>query len=402
MEFNALPINENVTRNVERVESTVNAMVRSYEKLTSLVGLGGRKGPYDDKNFEFVGGAKDNLRMKHYDKSLRLLWKAEQHLPQSNFRDMTKDEKAFMSQAKQTLNKKEKIQIERFSSDEYKALINREYTQEQKQAIINILSIIGHGEAYAWMVSAEVLTDCESTGGRAALTMQVLEEAKHFVVLRELMLAWDCEIPRFAVWEYIVLERTLKSKGMEKFFGMNVVVENVAMGIFGMLGELPGLEILKMFHLDESRHTALPYNYFDEMPMTWWEKNSPIAQFRRLTMVLPAVPMMASLEKDMAVIGVDSLEFGGAMLRKIAHMKDRVGFNTFIPSSVLKEFVNDAFNSYASYSRPGHTAKRFVEADTVMGEDMQAIEKELFDLYSTGKKVTELASRKILDWRKAA
>ena len=401
MKFNALPINENVTNNVKRVESAVNAAVRGYEKLASLVG-GGRKGPYDDNNFEFVGGAKDSLRMKHYDKSLRLLWKAEQHLPQGNFRDMTKDEKVFMSQAKQTLNKKEKVQIERFSSDEYKALINREYTQEQKQAIINILSIIGHGEAYAWMVSAEVLTDCKSTGGRAALTMQVLEEAKHFVVLRELMLAWDCEIPRFTVWEYIVLERTLKSKGMEKFFGMNVVVENVAMGIFGMLGELPGLEILKMFHLDESRHTALPYNYFDEMPMTWWEKNSPLAQFRRLMMVLPAVPMMASLEKDMAILGVDSLEFGGAMLRKIAHMKDRVGFNTFIPSSVLKEAVNDAFNLYASYSRPGHTTRRFVEADTVMGEDMQAIEKELFDLYSTGKKVTELASRKILDWRKAA
>ena len=126
MEFNALPINENVTRNVERVESTVNAVVRSYEKLASMVGLGGRKGPYDDNNFEFVGGAKDSLRMKHYDKSLRLLWKAEQHLPQSNFRDMTKDEKAFMSQAKQTLNKKEKTKIERFSSDEYKALIKRE------------------------------------------------------------------------------------------------------------------------------------------------------------------------------------------------------------------------------------------------------------------------------------
>ena len=119
-------------------------------------------------------------------------------------------------------------------------------------------------------------------------------------------------------------------------------------------------------------------------------------------MVLPAFPMMASLEKDMAILGVDSLELGGAMLRKIAHMKDRVGFNTFIPSSVLKELVNDGFNLYASYSRPGHKQRRFVEADTVMGEDMQVIEKELFDLYSTGKKVTELASRKILDWRKAA
>lgn len=402
MEFNALPVNEAVASKVKRIESSVNGLVRGYEKLLSTFGLGGRKGPYDDNKFEFVGGAKDSLRMKHYDKSLRLIWKAEQHLPHSNFRDMTKDEKAFMEQAEQTLNKKEQAELARFSSDEYKALINREYTQQQKQAIINILSIIAHGEAYAWMVSAEVLTDSKSTGGRAALTMQVLEEAKHFVVLRELMLAWDCEIPRFTIWEYIVLEKTLKSKGMEKFFGMNVVVENVAMGIFGMLGDFPGLEILKMFHLDESRHTALPYNYFDEMPMTWWEKNNPLSQLRRFFMVLPAVPMMASLEKDMAIIGVDSLEFGGAMLRKIAMMKDRVGFNSIVPSSVLKEFVNDAFNLYAHYTRPDHQPRRFVEADTVMGEDMQAIEKELYDLYSTGKKVTEIAGRKILEWRNVA
>lgn len=52
-----------------------------------------------------------------------------------------------------------------------------------------MLSAIGHGEAYAWLVSAELLGHVKSTGARAALTMQVLEEAKHFVVLRELLRA---------------------------------------------------------------------------------------------------------------------------------------------------------------------------------------------------------------------
>ena len=402
MEFQALPINEKVIDNFDKIENVVNTAYRNYEKVAGFLRLGGKKGPYDDTSFEFHGGAKDNLRMKHYDKSLRLLWKAEQHGSHMNFRDLTKDEKQFLAQAKSALNKEERLELERFSKEEYRALIDREYTQEQKQAIVNILSIIAHGEAYAWMVSAEVLTSCKSTGGRAALTMQVLEEAKHFIVLRELMLAWECEVPRFTVWEYFVMEMTLKSTGMEKFFGMNVVVENVAMGIFGMLGELPGLEILKMFHLDESRHTALPYNYFEEMPMTWWEKNNPYAQVRRLMMILPAVPMVASLEKDMAVIGVDSLEFGGAMVRKITHMKDRIGFKTVVPSNILKEIINDGFNLYAGLTRENHTHKKYIEADTVMGEDMQRIEKELFDLYNTSKKVTKLARNKVFGWRKAA
>ena len=293
MEFNALPVNEKVAENFDKIEGIANRFLRGFDKAASMIGLGGRKGAYDDDKIEFVGGVKDNLRMKHYDKSLRLLWKAEEHLPQGDFRDLTKNEKVFLAQAKKGLNQKEKIQLDRFSSDEYKAFINSEYTQEQKQAIVNVLSIIVHGEAYAWMVSAEVLVDIKSTGGRAALTMQVLEEAKHFLVLRELVLAWDCEVPRLTAWEYLVLELALKSKGLEKFFGMNVLVENVAMGIFGMMGEFPGLEVLKMFHLDESRHTALPYNYFEEVPMSWWEKNNPVAQVRRFVMVLPTVPMMA-------------------------------------------------------------------------------------------------------------
>ena len=386
------------------VEKILNGAVRGYDALMGAVKLGGRKGRYDDYNFEFKGGAKDKLRLKHYDKSLRLLWKAEQHAPHTgtDFKDLTKNEKAFLSQAKDSLNDQEKVEINRYSTQEYKELINKNYTQEQKQAIVNVLSLIAHGEAYAWMVSAEILADANSTGGRAAITMQVLEEAKHFVVLRELLLSWDCEIPRFLVWEYLILERTLKSKGLEKFFGMNVLVENIAMGLFGMFGELPGLEVLKMFHLDESRHCALPVNYFDEMPMTWWQKNSPYAQVRRLTMILPAIPMLCSIEKDMAVLGVDSLEFGGSLVRKVLYMTSRVGFHIVIPPSILTEVLNDAFNLYASASRENHQRTDFMNADTVTGESMEKVEKELFDLYRIGKKVTSKAGGKVLKWGKLA
>ena len=405
MKLQALPTNKKFHNNFEKVENVLNDVVRGYDKFMGLTKLGGRKGRYNDYKFEFDGGAKDKLRLKHYDKSLRLLWKAEQHAPHTatDFKDLTKDEKAFLSQAKDSLNTDEKKELERYSTEEYKALINSHYTQEQKQAIVNVLSLIAHGEAYAWMVSAEVLVDADSTGGRAAVTMQVLEEAKHFVVLRELLLSWDCEVPRFLVWEYLVMERTLKSKGLEKFFGMNVLVENIAMGLFGMFGEMPGLEVLKMFHLDESRHCALPVNYFDEMPMTWWQKNSPYAQVRRLSMVLPAIPMLLSIEKDMAILGVDALEFGGSLVRKVLYMTDRVGFHLVIPPSILTEVINDAFNIYATLTREDHERIDFMSADTVTGEDMAKIEKEVFDLYRVGKKVTSTASGKILQWgRKAA
>ena len=199
------------------------------------------------------------------------------------------------------------------------------------------------------------------------------------------------------------MERTLKSKGLEKFFGMNVLVENIAMGLFGMFGEMPGLEILKMFHLDESRHCALPVNYFDELPMSWWQKYSPYAQLRRLSMVLPAIPLLVSIEKDMAVLGVDSLEFGGSLVRKVFHMTDRVGFHMVIPPVVLTEMLNDAFNMYAKLTRKGHDYIDFMSSESVTGEEMARIEKEVFDLYRAGKKVTSETGGKILNWgRKVA
>ena len=100
----------------------------------------------------------------------------------------------------------EKRLVEQLNLPEYKAKLNEAYTPRQKQAIVNVLSSIGHGEAYAWLVSARLLGQVKSTGGRAAFTMQVLEEAKHFIVLRELLRAFDVPIPRQSAWDYLFLE----------------------------------------------------------------------------------------------------------------------------------------------------------------------------------------------------
>jgi hypothetical protein len=108
--------------------------------------------------------------------------------------------------------------------------------------------------------------------------MQVVEEAKHFVVLRELIQAFDVPVPRLSAWEYLLLEGSLKARGLDKFYAMNVVIETIALSIFGLLADKPGLEVLRLFHLDESRHTALPDNYFKEFPMTAWQRSNPRAR----------------------------------------------------------------------------------------------------------------------------
>ncbi len=280
--------------------------------------------------------------------------------------------------ATRSLTKEERAARTRLSLPEYKALLDREYTPRQKQAIVNILAPIGHGEAYAWLTSAELLGTVRSTGARAALTMQVLEEAKHFVVLRELLQSFDVQMPRQSVWEYMLLERVLKAKGLEKFFGMNVLVEGIALSFFGLMSELPGLEVLRQFHLDESRHTALPGNYLSEFPLSAWQSHNPVACMRRLNMVLPALALLPHLEEDMAVLGLDAFDFGGSVVRKVSTLAERNGFMLPIPQKQLLALLDQLFNGYCSLSRPNHVRKRFTQQDTTVGEEARAVEREIF------------------------
>jgi len=212
MRFEKRHINKRAFRRLERFEHALNRAVRTYDGIKGRTGLAGRKANYDDHRYEFEGGASDVLRKKHYDKSLRLLWKAEDSAPWLGFKDSTSAERSLQDMALRSLTDEEKKHRERLSTPEFKELLNREYTQKEKQAIVNILSAIGHGEAYAWLVSAELMGEVQSTGARAALTMQVLEEAKHFVVLRELLQAFDVPIPRQSIWEYLLLEGAYKAK----------------------------------------------------------------------------------------------------------------------------------------------------------------------------------------------
>ncbi len=378
MHFDKLPVNPRAARVNRGLERLVTRAVRGYDAVLGRLHLGGRRVPYDDHAYEFIGGAKDGLRKKHYDKSLRLLWKAEHAAPWLPFRDAGTAEHALTELAERGLSAAERTARTRANSEEFRALLDREYTEREKRALVSILSKIGHGEAYAWVVSASMLSEVKSTGARAAVTMQVMEEAKHFVVLRELIQAFGVPVPRQSAWDYLLLEGCMRQKGLNRFFGMNVIVETIALSIFGLLSDKPGLELLRLFHLDESRHTALPDNYFKEFPLTEWQKRNPVARVQRLVMALPSIPLVFFLEEDFAVLGIDALDFGGSVLRKALHLAERGGFLLPLPASQLLAGFNVAFNAYAYLSREGHTWRDYMSSDTTHGAAEAAIEREIF------------------------
>ena len=174
------------------------------------------------------------------------------------------------------------------------------------------------------------------------------------------------------------MESVVKAQGLEKFFGMNVVIEGIALSLFGLFSTLPGLEVLRLFHLDESRHTGLPGNYLDEFPMTQWQKHNPLAKMRRLKMVLPTLMLIPYLEEDFAVLGIDAFAFGGSVLRKVGHLAERRGFLLPVPVDTLLLQFERLFNVYCSRTRAGHTYQAFMKMDTTKGEHERAVEAQVF------------------------
>lgn len=174
------------------------------------------------------------------------------------------------------------------------------------------------------------------------------------------------------------MESVAKADGLEKFFGMNVVVEGIALSLFGMLSHLPGLEVLRLFHLDESRHTGLPGNYLKEFPLTPWQSHNPVARARRLKIVLPALMLVPYLEKDLAVLGVDAFAMGGSILRKVGYLAERNGFYLPVPVDMLLLHLERLFNLYCSGTRPGHSYQPYMKMDTTRGERERAVEAEIF------------------------
>jgi hypothetical protein len=378
MKLPSLPVSARATAWNERIELTLNRVVRARDRTLARLGLGGRRADYDDEHYEFVGGSRDELRKKHYDKSLRLLWKAEAHLPWSSFRDQSDGEKAITEMAVAAMTPAEKAEHRRITSAEFRAQLDREYTPRQKKAIVRLLGAIGHGEAYAWLVSADVLKDVRSTGAKAAVTMQVVEEAKHFVVMRELVGAFGVPAPRQSAWEYLLLEGILKAKGLDKLYGMNILVETIALSIFGLLAGFPGLEVLRQFHLDESRHTALPPNYFKDAPAAGRPKNHRRARFKRLGMALPTLPLIMLLEPDLAALGVDAFDFAGSVLRKVATLSERAGFMMPEPAPVMLGRFNALFNAYCRVTRDNHVWKDYMAAETSRDGKVAEVEAAVF------------------------
>ena len=141
---------------------------------------------------------------------------------------------------------------------------------DKKRALAEIFSTILWGELAAWSISADLALQLEDTEAKMAATSQVFDEARHFYVMRDYLLALDVEVPPLDGYTHTILTELLDAEQLvDKLLGMQLIVESVAVTLFRSVakaGVEPVLsELMPYFERDEARHVGLGVLYLPKL-----------------------------------------------------------------------------------------------------------------------------------------
>jgi len=140
------------------------------------------------------------------------------------------------------------------------------FPPEKRAAAMEVLSVLLWGEFAAWVISADLAQRLEDVDAKMAATSQAHDEARHFYVLRDYVLAEGGQVPRLKGLSRRLLLRVLRTSSIAaKLVGMQLLVESNALAIFRGLVKAkvePVLtELLPYFERDEGRHVGLGVMY---------------------------------------------------------------------------------------------------------------------------------------------
>jgi hypothetical protein len=182
--------------------------------------------------------------------------------------------------------------------------------EEKKQAIARVFTIILWGELAAWIVSADLAERLDDIEAKMAATSQAFDEARHFYVMRDYLLLLGVELPPLDGYTQAVLRELLSTKSLaRKLIGMQLIVENVALGLFRAVARSrvePVLsELMPYYERDEARHVGVGILYLPEMlaqASAWQDVRLKWFQFKIQTLVIWGTRLM---KRDFAMLGID-------------------------------------------------------------------------------------------------
>lgn len=196
-------------------------------------------------------------------------------------------------------------------------------------ALLEVLSALLWGELAAWSISADLALAIDDVDAKMAATGQVFDEARHFTVLRDYVLALakahGASVPRLGGVVRRLLRKVLEADTLaKKLIGMQLLFETNAVVIFRRLGEskqCPILaELMPYFERDESRHVGLGVLYLPRLiaTMTTAEAASSSRFQGECLSLLVATGFV--VKDSFAILGLEQRD----MTERVANMQDDI------------------------------------------------------------------------------
>jgi hypothetical protein len=142
--------------------------------------------------------------------------------------------------------------------------------EDKKEALGHVFTVILWGELAAWNIAADLARQLPDVDAKMAATGQVFDEARHFTVFRDYFARAKLKLPPVNPFGRRVLRKILETESvLEKLYGMQLLVENLALAIFKRVAETniePVLtDLLAYIERDESRHVGLGVLYLPKL-----------------------------------------------------------------------------------------------------------------------------------------
>jgi len=183
--------------------------------------------------------------------------------------------------------------------------------RELHEPLHGVFGSILWGELAAWRISAQLADRIEPLGAKMAATSQAHDEARHFYVIHDYLVAATGSAPRtLKPASERLLDTVLEADDLAcKLLGMQLQVETTALTIFQGVRErnvCPVLsDLLLYFEKDEARHVGLGLQY---LPMLVREMG-PLQRARftafALEITVHLLGGLWSMSDDLRALGVD-------------------------------------------------------------------------------------------------
>jgi hypothetical protein len=200
---------------------------------------------------------------------------------------------------------------------------------EKRRALGRVFGIIMWGELAAWKISAQLTDRLVPLEAKLAAASQVHDEARHFYVMHDYLVALGERPAKLEFWAGRVLRKTLETEDLlKKLVGMQLTVETIALTAFQRVRELeiePVLTgLMSFYERDEARHIGLGVQLVPQMVKELSIAGAIDLGIFQLDLLVATLFSLKTIEGDLLALGVDPRSVLGIAFRKQADIDDKI------------------------------------------------------------------------------